>query len=194
MLLVDHRETQAPERHGLLYQRMRAHDEAGAAPGEPLAHRRLFRGRHPAEQQLRPDVEGLEQARERGLVLLGEQLGRRHDRRLVAVLRGEQHREERHDRLAGPHVAHQQTVHPQGRRHVFGDLADGVPLVAGELERQVLLETSRQLALQLEADSGAGAFGQMASASLHELLVEQLVERQPAAARLCLRDRARPVQ
>ena len=66
-------------------------------------------------------------------VLFGEQLGRRHQRGLEVVLHGEQHGEQRHDRLAGAHVAHQQPVHPLRRRHVGGDLAEGLLLVAGEL-------------------------------------------------------------
>ena len=66
-------------------------------------------------------------------MLLGQELGRRHERRLEVVLHRQQHGEQRHDGLAGPHVAHEQAVHPVGRGHVGGDLAQRALLVAGEL-------------------------------------------------------------
>ena len=66
-------------------------------------------------------------------MLLGQQLGGRHEGGLEVVLHRQQHGEQRHDGLAGPHVAHQEAVHPVGGGHVAGDLAQRALLVAGEL-------------------------------------------------------------
>ncbi len=137
VLLVDHREPEAPERHRFLDQCVCPDYESRRSGGDPLACRRLLRRAEPADQELRPQGERLEQLRQGRVMLLGEELGRRHDHRLVVVLDREQHGEQGHDRLSGADVAHQQAMHADGCRHVVGDLADGAPLVAGELERQV---------------------------------------------------------
>ena len=193
VLLVDHGKAEALEAHRLLDQRVRAHDEPRPAAGDALAGRRLFGAGQAPDQELGPEAHGLQQAREGVVVLLGEQLRRRHDRGLVAVLGGEQHREQRHHRLPGPHVAHQQAMHPLGGRHVFGDFPDGVLLVSRQLEGERLLEPRRQLAFELEADAGPRAFGQHPRPGLHELLVEEFVEGQAPPAALGVLERRGPV-
>src|SRR5881409_3006179 len=57
----------------------------------------------------------------------------------------------------------------------------------------MLLELRGEGFLQGEGDPGARPFGERAGARLHQLLVEQLVEGEPAAARLGVRRRRRPV-
>ena len=57
--------------------------------------------------------------------LFGEQLGRRHDRRLIAVLHREQRGEQRDDGLSAADVALEQTLHAAVAAHVGEDLADG---------------------------------------------------------------------
>jgi len=84
-------------------------------------------------------------------------------------------------------------VHAERRQHVVGDLADRLALVACQLERQMLLELGRERLLQSEADPGARPFGERPGTRLHQLLVEQFVERQPAAARFRLGQRGRPM-
>ena len=71
-----------------------------------------------------------------GGVLLGEHLGRRHQRALVAALHGDEHRADRHEGLARADVALQQAVHRVRPGEVVLDLADRPPLRAGELVRQ----------------------------------------------------------
>ena len=117
-------------------------------------------------------------------MLLGEQLGGRHHRRLKAVLGRQQHREQRHHRLARPDVPHQQPVHALRRRHVLRDLPDRSSLVGGELEGEMLLEPRRELPLQLEADPRPRALGEEARPCLNQLLVEELVEGKAAAPSL----------
>ena len=66
----------------------------------------------------------VEQGAHAGGVLLGEHLGRRHQRALVTALhRGEQRRDG-HDRLAGADVALQQPVHRVRSGEIGLDLAD----------------------------------------------------------------------
>ena len=71
-----------------------------------------------------------EQPRERAGVLLGQDLGRRHQSGLPAVLGGEQHREQRDDGFARADIALQQPVHARGRGHVGEDLAQRARLRA----------------------------------------------------------------
>ena len=69
------------------------------------------------------DAERLGEAADGGEVLLGQQLGRRHERRLVAVLDRHQRREQRDDRLAAADVALHQPMQRMRLRHVGEDLA-----------------------------------------------------------------------
>ena len=78
-----------------------------------------------AGQDLEPHAGRLGQRRQREEVLAGEDLGRRHHRRLPAGLDRGQHGEERDQRLAGADVALQQPVHPEAGGHVGGDLGHG---------------------------------------------------------------------
>ena len=71
-------------------------------------------------------------------MLFGEQLGGRHHRHLEAVLHGHHGGQERHDRLAGPHIALQQALHRPAALHVGDDVAHGFPLPRRQAERQHL--------------------------------------------------------
>ena len=68
-------------------------------------------------------TEGRQQGGDGEEVLAGQDLGRGHDRCLVAALGGHEGRVERHDRLAGPHVALEQPVHRRCLRQVPSDAA-----------------------------------------------------------------------
>ncbi len=127
------------------------------------------------------------------MVLLRQQLRGRHERRLIAVFDREQHAEEGHDRLPGPHVPHEQPVHADRGRHVGRDLPHGAALGGGEGKGELRLESGRQVLFQLEADSRAGTFRQGARARLHELLIEEFVEREPPASFFRRGDARRPV-
>ena len=138
----------------LLHERVRADDEHRLAGRQALRDRLALARREAAGEQNRLDAERREQRAHRPRVLLGEQLGRRHDRRLIAVLDREQRREQRDDRLSAADVALQQAVHAAVAHHVGDDLANGAHLRAGELERQRLAQLRRELALVHEADAG----------------------------------------
>ena len=119
-------------------------------------------------------------------MLLGEQFGRRHEGRLIAVLEREQHGEERHDGLAGADVTHQQAVHPFGPRHVVEDLASRLLLVGGEFPGQAFPQLRGERLVHDKLGAALPVACQLACARQHQLQVEQFIDRQPAPAALCL--------
>ena len=70
---------------------------------------------------------------QRAEMLAGEDLGRRHQRRLISVSHGQQHRVDGHHRLAAADVAVQEAVHRGRAIHVGGDLANRLILPGGQL-------------------------------------------------------------
>ena len=136
MLLVDYRERQRLEDDVLLDQRLRADHEIDVAAFDRRQQVTARRGGHPPRQQrdaIRPAIEGLD---DRPVVLLGQDLGRRHERDLVVVLHRDDRRQERHDRLAGADIALQQALHRPAALHVGDDLGKRVALSFSQLERQ----------------------------------------------------------
>ena len=69
-------------------------------------------------------------------MLLGQDLGRRHERHLQAVLHRDERREQRDDGLAGADVALQQPVHRLRPLQVVDDLLERLLLPGGQPERQ----------------------------------------------------------
>ena len=93
-------------------------------------------------------------------MLLGERLGRRHQRALEAVLDRAQHRVQRDDGLARADLAHQQPLHRRAR----GEVARRSPsiaalLVAGQRERQHARPASARSARAADRARRAGALG-----------------------------------
>ena len=121
------------------------------------------------------------------MVLLGERLRGRHQRRLRAVLHGAQHRGERHHGLARPHLAHQQPLHRALPREVGVDLGDGALLVAGELERQRPAPAVHHHAARLRAAGPGGPRGGRGGARPRRAGAGTAPRRRAGAAR-----RARP--
>ncbi len=136
-------------------------------------------------------------------MLLGERLGRRHQRALIAVLDRAQQRVQRDDGLARPDLAHQQPLHRARLREVAVELRERPLLVAGQRERQHRLEPAGgQLALAVEHRRGGVLAPAPAAAQQRQLHQQQLVEREPAPALLlvcvarrevCRRERAAAV-
>ena len=128
VLLVDDADREPREAHVRLDQRVGADDEAelaGLEPAERVAARRRLRG---AGEERERDVGRGEEAVERVRVLLGERLGRRHERGLVARLDRAEHRVDGNDRLAGAHLAHQEALHRAARGEVLVDLGERLAL------------------------------------------------------------------
>ncbi len=76
-----------------------------------------------AGEHVEADAGGLGERRERGEMLAGEDLGRRHHRGLAAGLDRREHGEQGDQGLARADIALQQAVHPAAS-HVGGDLAE----------------------------------------------------------------------
>jgi hypothetical protein len=196
VLLVDHHDAEAAEGHRLLDQCVGADHEVDLAGRQRGEHPLALLARDPVGEQL--DGEG-PVAEQRGAlvghgelghegpdgreVLLGQHLGRRHERALVAALHRGQERGHRHHRLAGADVALQQAVHRDGSGEVGVDLGEDALLVAREREGQRVEEAADELAARHVRDALAG--GLQAALAHHEgeLDAQQLVEHE-APARL----------
>ena len=97
-------------------------------------------GRSPNRLPGSGTFEVAEQLPDAGGVLLGQHLGRRHQRTLVAALHGGEECGHRDDGLAGADVTLQQPVHRVGRREVGFDLTDRPRLRRGQRVRQGVVE------------------------------------------------------
>ena len=124
VLLVDDDEGEVAKRDIGLQQRVGPDDDRGQARGEAGQGRVARPALLPAGQQpdLEPGRPG-EPAQGR-LVLAGQDLGRRHQRRLRAALDRAQHRHQRDHGLAAADIALQQPHHPPRLRHLGADLGD----------------------------------------------------------------------
>ena len=114
-------------------------------------------------------------------MLLGEGLGRRHQRRLVAGFERPQHRVDGDHGLAGADLAHQQPLHRLARVEVGVDLGEGGALVAGRREGQRLEPAPDQLAGRAEARRRPRQPVAALAARQHRLVQEQLFEADPLA-------------
>ena len=134
VLLVDdrHRQVREPDRLG--QQRVRADQDVDLA-GFELSEDRTPVGRGGrSREQCRAHAGALEHRPDRERVLLGQQLGRGHQRALLRARDGHQHRVERDHGFARAHVALDQPVGGRGRREVGGDLAHHRVLLGRERE------------------------------------------------------------
>ena len=136
MLLVDDHETEVPERHRFLDEGVGPDDDL-RVPLLDAAHRGpALGGRHRSGQDLHAVAPPREQRREAPVMLLGEDLGGRHQRRLSSVLDRHQHRQQGDDRLARADISLQETAHRPGRGQVGDDLLEDLLLRAREVEGQ----------------------------------------------------------
>jgi len=148
VLLVDDHDTERRELHSLLDQRVRADDEVDPPVGQPGQHITALVAGDAVGEERDPqralaeqgrtavlDGEAVEQLGHRRRMLLGQYLGRRHQRALMAALHRREQRRHRHHRLARAHIALQQTVHRVRPGQVGLDLLDGAALGTRQWER-----------------------------------------------------------
>ena len=140
VLLVDDRDGEIAQLDALLDQRVRADHDVDLLRELALSFPRRTR------QQRARHAELLAEIGDREEVLLGERLGRRHQRALPAVLDRTQERVERNDGLARADVALQQALHRRGSREIAVDLPDRLLLIRRERERQRLAVALDQVA------------------------------------------------
>ena len=135
-MLVDDDDGEAVELDRRLDQRVGADDESELARRELGQHVGPPRGRRRArEQRHRHQLAGHELG-DGGEVLLGQRLGRRHQRGLHPLLDRAQQRVERDDGLARADVALQQPLHGNRAGEVDVDLAHRLLLVRRQREGQ----------------------------------------------------------
>ena len=150
VLFVDDRQCKALEFHFILEQRVGA-DHHRRAVADAFQCRRAGLALELAGQPGDFDVQRLEPLAEVEEMLLGEDLGRRHQRHLVAGLYGLQGGEGGDHGLAGADVALHQAQHRLVLGQVVGDLRADPALRAGRLEAEVGKEAFRQAAGRRQA-------------------------------------------
>jgi hypothetical protein len=175
VLLVDDDQPQFRKVHMLLKQRMGAHYDVCLAAGHELqlgvALAPLDLAAEPADAQ----AEGLQPAREIQIMLLGQQLGRRHHGGLKAALHSLQRSQGSDQRLARAHVALQQAQHRTAAAQVGQNLPCHAPLCSRWFERQRCQEGGAQRTLSVEHRS-AQLICLFAQAPQTQPMAEQLFE------------------
>ncbi len=147
VLLVDDDEREVEEVDVLLEQGVRADHDSGVTTGDveqgPAAHGRGLATRqqgHPGRvlgtTEHPPVGEVTEHRGDRAVVLPGEHLGGRQQRRLPPGIHRGQHRPQGDDGLARAHLTLEQTVHRHLAGHLVGDRRADLALPRGQLERQ----------------------------------------------------------
>ncbi len=138
VLLVHDDEAEPSELHGRLGEGMGAHQHVDAPGRELLEDPAARRSPDAARQERQPHPRrGQPESQALG-VLLREDLGRSHERRLNPVARGQHEGEARHDGLAGTDVALEKPRHRAAGAEVGGDLAHGALLRARQGKRDSL--------------------------------------------------------
>lgn len=136
VLLVHDREAEARELGAVLNHRVRAdHELCGAERGR-FERGAFLLGLETAREPRDRDAERFEPSAQLARVLFRQQLGRRHQRGLVARIDGLCCGQGRHHGLAAADVALQQTLHRMRLVQIERDLAGHAPLRARERERQ----------------------------------------------------------
>ena len=122
MLLVDDGDGEVAEVDLLLDQRVRADDDLRVAGRDQLSRRGVLLRPQRARQQRHPDAERRAELVDREEVLLGERLGRRHQRALPVALDRAQQRVQRDDGLARADVSLQEALHRDRALEIGVDL------------------------------------------------------------------------
>ena len=175
MLLVDDREPQPRQRDAFLEQRMGADRNGSRAAFQRFQGLAARLGRQRTGEPRDLDADARQPRLQLPVVLLGQYLGRRHERDLLAALDRLQGGERRDDGLPRADVALQQALHRDPASQVVADLVPDTLLRAGECERNALEKRLRQR-------PGTGQYRRaprgtrLAVRLQRQLLREQLVE------------------
>jgi hypothetical protein len=181
VLLVDHGQAEGFERPVLLDQGVGSDQDVDLAGGAGVPDALLLRPAQTTADQVHVQPEGCQQAGDGAMVLLGEDLGRGHQGRLVAVADGDEGGRGRDHRLARADVALQQPAHRQGAGHIARDLADHAALGCRELERQQGGEVLEHARTGRQRDPRLPLLPLPATAQHADLDQQQLVEGQTPA-------------
>ncbi len=143
VLFVDNDQPELPEQNVLLNERVRANNDHAVTGG--YFGKVALLGTGGLEGNL--DAERFCKLHDIQIVLLGQNLGRRHQGRLISAFHGIEHGHERNDCFAGADIALNQPVHRDRPRHVVSYFADNATLRSGKLKRQRLIEASGKCSL-----------------------------------------------
>ena len=179
VLLVDNRHREGPERDLLLDQRVRPDGDRGFTRRERGAGGRMFPGRQRAREQHDRHPELGADALEGQEMLLGEGLGRRHERSLMAPLDRTQKRVESHHGLARADVPLEEPLHGLHISEVVSDLRDCRLLLGRQLERQDRVVAGDEVSVGAEAGRDGALLESSSPPQKADLEQEELVEGQP---------------
>ena len=192
MLLVDHGQGEVGELDVLLHQRVRADHEMDRAVGQALQRLLLLLLAVAAGQQRQAHAGRFGERRDGGVMLAGQQLGRRHQRRLARRPRPPiSMARKATTRLAAADIALQQPDHALGLGHVGLDLGRARSLARRECERQRRQRRWPQAAVAL-GDVAGDAAVVMADQGDRELAGQKLVEGEARAGRMHRREVGSP--
>ena len=183
VLLVDDDEREIAEFDIGLQQRVGPDDDRGQAGGEARQHRGARPALLAAGQEADLDICRRGVALQGRVMLAGEDLGRRHQRRLAAGLDRAQHRQQRHHGLAAADIALQQAHHALRLRHVGGDLGDRQTLRPGQRKAERRFDAGRQRA-RADDRPALGAMAARPHQRHRELAGEHLVIGEALARRV----------
>ena len=193
VLLVDDHGAQRREVHPLRQQGVGADHDVDLPRRQALQHTGPDRSADAVRQQLDADLplveqtlrsrdgRTLEQLDDAHVVLLGQDLGGRHERTLVPPVHCGHERSDSDESLPGTDVSLEQPVHGHGRREVGEDLVDHAPLGIGELPGQVTQEPLQHRAVDDVGDACGRRLELPLGAHEGELDPEQLVEDESSA-------------
>ncbi len=183
VLLVDDDQRKTIEGDAALKHRMRADDDGRGAASDASQPPFALALLHLAGEVFDLDVQRREPARQVGVVLLGEQLGRRHQRALITAACGGEHRRCGHHRLAAADIALHQPQHRPTRRKIDADFGYHAALRLSEAERQHRFERVGA-AIQIR-ELRRRPRANLATQQAHAQLVrEQLLADQPLLRRM----------
>ena len=146
MLLICDREPQRGELHRFLDECMGADDDVHLMRRDARDHLLPLLRRQVPREEADADGHTFEQMLERIIVLAREDLRRRHQRALEAVLHGLDEREQREYRLAGADIPLDEPTHGNRSLHIAADLLPDLCLVVRQRERQAREDLLHQLA------------------------------------------------
>lgn len=185
VLLVDDGKSETREAHGILYHGVSANEDvhlAGNQSFENLAPATPFDS---AGEQFHTDVHVAQKLSYGFEMLFGKYLRWCHDAGLETVAHGYEHGHERHERLAGTHIALQQTVHLLAGTHIVVYLMHHTLLRSCERKGQTLMkERVQQVTGALENIAPIVAAAVAHVAHNVELDVEQFLKLEPLARTL----------
>src|ERR1035437_1378534 len=139
MLLVNHHQTQSSKLEALLEQRLSPRDDRHLSVAKVRVNLPSLCALHRTGEQCNPRCplpETRKQLRKRREMLLGQDFGRRHDRRLIAIRRDLNRGCRGYDCLAGSNVSLEEQTHGNWRGQSLPNVVQRASLVASQLKRQ----------------------------------------------------------